>query len=1193
MPTARTTAFGWGTLVFVFSITAVFVASPLVQARSARAAKASSASVRKQITDEFVKGLVAVKLTPEGAAQYAAGSDVLGLFGPAAASFAVRTTEGAFAGHSIQRYAPSNSQMLSMRGPQDDDGLSRTLIVRYDAAIAPREAARAIARSPFVEYAEAMPIRKECWTPNDPLLGQQWHLANIQAAKAWDIEKGSSTVAIAIVDNGIDMTHVDLASNVWNNPGEIGLDAQGHDKRSNGIDDDNDGYIDDYQGWDFAGASTGSAQDNDPNGGNHGVHVAGIAAAVTNNAVGVAGVANGCRIMVVKVAYDQDPGTLPFGFQGITYAADRGAKIINCSWGGGSASTTEQEVIAYATRKGSLVVCAAGNNSSDAMFYPASYPHVLSVTGSGSNDQPDPFYANFGPRVDVVAPGSNIMSTYMGGTYQAESGTSMASPCASGVAALVASHFPTLSPDQIAARVRVTSDPIDNLLYYTYQKKFGYGRVNAYRAVHDANVKAVWIDSVWVSGDNNNNGALEPGETGSIRVRFRNMLDPVTNLSATLIDTVYGAVSYMQILSPTATIGSMATLATATTSESSFLVHVDASAPQNTQLWFRCEFTGDGGYTDYRCFSMYINPTFVTLDANDIACTVNSRGDQAYNDFPSNQQGVGFTYKGSENLLFEGALVLATDAAHVVDVARNSPQGGQDTDFVMTQRVAFKVPATSASVEEAVGAFNDSGADSSRRLGVNVAQHHYEFTSAGDRNYVLLTYTVTNASQATLKNLYAGIYFDWDIGASGDSNYVEFDPVTQTGWIRKLNSTYPVCGSALVSNQATTFYALDNNANPTNPAILVNDGFTSDEKYTALTSGIGRRTSCIGDVGNMIGGGPVTLAPQQSTTFAYVISAGTDLAALQQATIAARAKWKELGGDITKQALFFSETYETSHRDTTLVGVAKNTTDASVSATVRLIGNDTASFSLLSPASITIPAKSSADVSLRFAPDTAGSKQVQLVINYGASADTVNVYGTALASGLGVDQEILVYDTTDIGASKSQWLTVLSSRADTLDIPWVITGMDSDAFTMSGIPSAINVAPGGATFPVTFRPVREGFLHALLTFTPPTGRAFTVTLEGIGRKTVGVADNSAPAAPVMVTNYPDPFSTRTQIIVTGSSDVRSMVVVDLLGRVVADLTPRMTASGASFDASLLPAGIYYAKIGTRSGVVMRPLNVVK
>ena len=175
-------------------------------------------------------------------------------------------------------------------------------------------------------------------TPNDPLLPGQWGLDKIEASTAWDVVTGTETVVIAVVDSGIDTTHPDLVANLWNNPGEI---------PDNGVDDDNNGYIDDVQGWNFV---SGSNDIFDGNG--HGTQVAGVLAAVTDNGQGIAGVCWNCRVMPVKVMAVSGVSNYSDIALGVEYAADKGAHVINLSLGGYAYSNALQEAITYAVDKG-------------------------------------------------------------------------------------------------------------------------------------------------------------------------------------------------------------------------------------------------------------------------------------------------------------------------------------------------------------------------------------------------------------------------------------------------------------------------------------------------------------------------------------------------------------------------------------------------------------------------------------------------------------------------------------------------------------------------------------------------------------------------------------------------------------------------------------------------------------------------
>ncbi|MBA4495065.1 S8 family peptidase [Paenactinomyces guangxiensis] len=293
--------------------------------------------------------------------------------------------------------------------------------------------------NPNVEYAEPNYYFHAMWTPND-LSSQQWGPQKIQAPAAWDVTRSSSSVKIAIVDTGVEANHPDLSGKVIN-------------------------------GWDFV---YDDSVPNDANG--HGTHCAGIAAAVTNNGTGIAGVAPNARILAVRVLDGNGSGTLSDVANGIRYAADQGAQVISLSLGGSSGTSTLSNAVNYAWNSGSVVVAAAGNSNTSAPSYPAYYSNAIAVASTTSSDQRSSF-SNYGSWVDVAAPGSSIYSTYIGGTYRTLSGTSMATPHVAGVAGLLAAQGRNNS--QIRSAIENTADRINGTgTYWTH------GRVNAYRAVN-------------------------------------------------------------------------------------------------------------------------------------------------------------------------------------------------------------------------------------------------------------------------------------------------------------------------------------------------------------------------------------------------------------------------------------------------------------------------------------------------------------------------------------------------------------------------------------------------------------------------------------------------------------------------------------------------------------------------------------
>jgi len=243
--------------------------------------------------------------------------------------------------------------------------ISRFLKVQIPEQMNPVMAAHELESDPNVEYVEPVYVRRLMAVPNDPLYSQQYHLPQIRAPQAWNVQKGDSTVIIAIVDTGVDYEHEDLAANAWTNASEA--------KGLPGVDDDSNGYVDDIYGWDFGDNDADPIEKSyDPPNYGHGTSCAGLACAVTNNGLGVAGVSWNCKFMALKVFPDQSSfATFSVdAYQGIIYAADNGADVISISWGGSGYTKWEQEVINYAYSKGAVIVCAAGNANSETDCYP-------------------------------------------------------------------------------------------------------------------------------------------------------------------------------------------------------------------------------------------------------------------------------------------------------------------------------------------------------------------------------------------------------------------------------------------------------------------------------------------------------------------------------------------------------------------------------------------------------------------------------------------------------------------------------------------------------------------------------------------------------------------------------------------------------------------------------------------------------
>jgi subtilisin family serine protease len=334
-------------------------------------------------------------------------------------------------------------------------------------------------RQPGILYAEPNYIVYADATPNDPRFSDLWGLnntgqtggtsdADIDAPEAWDISTGSSSVVVASIDSGVDYNHEDLAGNMWTNPGEI---------PNNGVDDDNNGFVDDIHGWDFRN------DDNDPMDDNgHGTHTSGTIGAVGDNGIGVAGVCWDVKIMALKFLSRTGSGTNADAVKCIEYATMMGADLTNNSWGGGGFSFS----LLLAIWRSPLFIAAAGNNGTNndlTPFYPASHrlPNIISVAATNHNDMRAGF-SNYGLfSVDLAAPGVNILSTIPSNSYGYKDGTSMAAPHVAGVAALIKSAS-SLSDSEIKD---VILGSVDKLPSLRFRVRTG-GRLNAEQALQNA-----------------------------------------------------------------------------------------------------------------------------------------------------------------------------------------------------------------------------------------------------------------------------------------------------------------------------------------------------------------------------------------------------------------------------------------------------------------------------------------------------------------------------------------------------------------------------------------------------------------------------------------------------------------------------------------------------------------------------------
>lgn len=369
----------------------------------------------------------------------------------------------------------------------DKEGLDRIYTIEFKSDKDISSVIKEYSSDPNIEYAEPDYQVTTQVDPNDPYYASSgswgqayadlWGIKKINSGAAWNTTTGSNSVVVAVIDTGIDYNHPDLAANVWTNTDEV---------PSNGVDDDSNGYIDDYYGYDFYN------EDGDPFDDHaHGTHCSGTIGGVGNNNLGVVGVNWNVKIMAVKFLNSSGSGYTSDAVSATYYAVNNGAKVLSNSWGGSGRSSTMQTAIDYAYNNNVTFVAAAGNSNTDAYNYtPAGLNHVMTISATDYQDNKASF-SSWGNVVEFAAPGVDILSlkasggscTMVGTNYCRMSGTSMATPHAAGLAALVLSANPGLTPDQVQ---QMMQNGVDDLGTSGKDIYFGYGRINSYKTLTGA-----------------------------------------------------------------------------------------------------------------------------------------------------------------------------------------------------------------------------------------------------------------------------------------------------------------------------------------------------------------------------------------------------------------------------------------------------------------------------------------------------------------------------------------------------------------------------------------------------------------------------------------------------------------------------------------------------------------------------------
>lgn len=745
--------------------------------------------------------------------------------------------------------------------------LSKVMIITFEFPIDPVKMAKLYSIKKGVEYAEPIPKSYVfADETNDPDLNQLYHLYLIEAFEAWKLMNGD-TVIIGVVDTGIDFDHEDLQNQVWYNSGETGKDEFGNDKTSNGIDDDENGFVDDWRGWDFGSES---GYDNDPTyGGDHGVHVSGIAAAQVNNSIGMAGVMPLAKILPVKIGPDFGLDNSVYNeYEGLLYAAMMGADVINCSWGGTGYSQTNATVVTAVEEMGALIVAAAGNNNRNQAFYPASYDGVLSVASSADDDVRSGF-SNYNTRVDISAPGTFIYSTVPDNEYDFKSGTSMSSPVAAGAAAVLRSQYPDYTPQQIRSLMIVNTDNIDEL-NPNFEGLIGSGRLNLYKSmIREHSIAINLVEDIIIA--DSPSGVINAGSKIKLDLIFENILDDIDNLQIVIGNDALVEVEVNNTFFEfnNITTGEIFSI------EDKIEIALSEDTPENYNYNIKITAFSNGERIQDFYISFIANPSYLNLQNDEIAMTVTSDGNHGYNDFSENIQGLGFQYKGALELMFEGGFMMTKKGENYVADGIRNRAGVKDNDLFSLEKISNKdygsySVISSNFTDKVIGGF---GNHDSLALGIEVRHEAYLFNDANLKNSILLRYVLHNKNSFDMDSIYAGLFYDWDISDGGHKDIIRFDTTDITGYAEIVDEIdSPVIGVHLHSELPFNCYAIDNAAFQEEMGIY--DGFSDTEKQMTMTSGKARLSSRPNKDGSMvISAGPIFIPSGKKAEILFSINA--------------------------------------------------------------------------------------------------------------------------------------------------------------------------------------------------------------------------------------------------------------------------------------------------------------------------------
>lgn len=826
-------------------------------------------------TDNMVPNTVMVRLKP-GALTSGSVASLLG-FHEAYASRQVLLEQQSVAYNAAVRkkaLLQSSAQLQEML--RAEEPLLRTFALRYSGSEPPDVVARRLVQQHAeVEIAEpAYAPRLLAGEPNDPLFAQQTMLKVIKAVEAWDVYSGDASMVIAISDDGTNQEHEDLQHSIWINTKEI---------PNNNIDDDGNGYVDDYNGYNFAAQEDSRSWGNTYNSRQHGVSVAGILGAEVNNALGIAGIANKCKIFPLKIA-PYGTQSLDYGYESIVYAAVNGFKVLNCSWGIDTYSDINQSIIDFAVSRDVAIVAAGGNDGDSRLVFPAAYKGVLGV----GNSWPDDGLAGtsaFGAHIDIIAPGEGAHATANTG-YTVFDGTSSATPIVSGTLALVRALHPNLSNLQAMEFLRRCTDNIE--AKNPPQQGLIPGRLNMYKAVtlnplDKPSVGLVSHQLKNAQGTVVNRFGLN--EEIELVLTIKNYLRAADGFLLQL-SIVGDPQNSMEVVKREITTPALATGQSAAVGGLSV-----RKLQENSQTVFlRVDIAGDPDYQDY--FLIPLRPSFNAAEfSNDsLSFALTDAGQIGFATRMKYPEDVGIRLRSYGNLLYEAGMFACANGSKVVSATRSHIYSSLENSTLVDNDFSTVKPFLEPN--RTIGVLRDNNA--SNPIGLEVREE--AILPSGGAQFARVVVTVKNVSGNVLNNVSLGYFFDWDIGRYGEDNRMELKHSSTLlsggsmlwGFASRAGA-YPVAGCGVYSeyNGAQAQYASFENyssslENPFNTATV--DGFAQSNKILALTQGTLLQYPNTGDIGCVVGMKfPGEWPADEERSFTLLLGASWSESALQQA----------------------------------------------------------------------------------------------------------------------------------------------------------------------------------------------------------------------------------------------------------------------------------------------------------------------